>query len=405
MSKDVRMKGFQSRSRVSEVHALIAERVKPIGLERVPFRSALGRVLAEDVLADRNVPPHPKSAMDGYAVRAEDVPGTLKVVGEIKAAEHFDGVLQKGQAVRIMTGARVPAGADAVVMVEDTTLDGDQVTVNGDSFAGKHVLRTGEDLAEGKAVLQAGRRLLPQDVSMLVTVSWLEVNVRRRPRVRIVPTGTELVRVGTNAKNSEVVESNSFMLAGLAERDGAEPILHPIVKDDVEMLRRALTEPGADVVVMTGGSSVGKEDYGPVVMREVGELPVHGIHVKPASPTGVGFIGDTAVVLAPGYPVASYVAWDLFVRPIVQRMLGIPERLPYRTTRARLSKKIAKPSERTMIHRVVLNEASGGLPMASPLPGGAALLSTITRAHGFVLAPEGTAEMAAGEEVEVHLYS
>jgi molybdopterin molybdotransferase len=401
---DVRMKGFAKRTLVSEAHALIDQRVSQLGLERVPFSHALGRVLAEDVVASRDVPEHAKSAMDGYAVRASDLPGTLAVIGEIKAAEQLARAVGKGEAVRIMTGAKVPEGADAVVMAEDAQLDGDRVEIQVEPQVGQHILRIGEDLARGKPVLRAGRRLRPQDVSMLVMVDALEVAVRRRPRVRIVPTGTELVRAGTHARGSEVVESNSFMLQGLAVRDGAEPILHPIVKDDPSLLERALLEPGADVVVMTGGSSVGKEDFGPVVMRKIGELPIHGVHAKPASPTGIGFLGSTAVVLAPGYPVASYVAWDLFVRPIVQRMLGLDPHLPYATTRARLAKTLQKPAEQTMIVRVVLNETSSGPPMASALPGGAALLSTVTRADGFVHAPEGVTELTAGVEVEVHLY-
>jgi molybdopterin molybdotransferase len=397
---DVRMKGFAKRSRVSEAHALIEQRVQQLGVERVPFSSAFDRVLAEDVLANRNVPEHPKSAMDGYAVRAADLPGTLEVIGEIKAAEQLGKVVGEKQAVRIMTGAKVPDGADTVVMAEDSRLEGDRVTIAIAPQAGQHILRTGEDLEAGKPVLTAGRRLRPQDVSMLVTVDALEVAVRRRPRVRIVPTGTELVRAGTRATGSEVVESNSFMLQGLAVRDGAEPILHPIVRDDPALLERALREPGADVIVMTGGSSVGKEDFGPVVMRRIGELPIHGVHAKPASPTGIGFLGSTAVVLAPGYPVASYVAWDLFVRPIVQRLLGVPMHWPYARTKARLAKPFKKPEEQTMIVRVVLGDDG----VATALPGGAALLSTITRAAGFVLAPEGVGEIAAGAEVDVHLY-
>jgi molybdopterin molybdotransferase len=391
------MKGFARRSRVSEARALIESRIAPIDGERIPFRSALGRVLAEPIIPRVNVPPHPKSAMDGYAVRSADVPGTLRVAGEIKAAEAFGRPIEPGEAVRIMTGARVPDGADAVVMVEDTTLDGDRVTI-GSAAAGQHVLQTGEDLRAGTALMSAGRRLRPQDVSMLVTVGHLEVLVKRRPRVRIVPTGSELVAAGVTPSGSEVVESNSFMLAALAERDGAEAILHPIVRDDMAILERALLEPGADVVVMTGGSSVGREDFGPVVMRRIGELPIHGIDVKPASPTAIGFLGATPVVLAPGYPVASYVAWDLFVTPILHRMLDLPIHLPYPRARAELAKAIEKPPSRTMVVRVRIE---GG--RAVPIPGGAALLSTLTSADGFVLAAEGES-LEAGRDVEVYLY-
>ncbi|MCK6549350.1 molybdopterin molybdotransferase MoeA [Myxococcota bacterium] len=406
MGADVRMKGFQKRASVADVQALVDARIGPLGLERVPFRSALGRVLAEDVVSPRDVPPHPRSAMDGYAVRAADCPGTLDVVAEVKAAEQLPFEVQPGQAVRIMTGARVPAGADAVVMVEDTKLDGARVAIASAPKPGQHVLDTGSDLGRGQVVLAKGRRLLAHDVAMLVSVGALEVAVQRRPRVRIIPTGTELVRAGVEPTGSQVVESNSFMLEALALRDGAEVMLHPIVPDDLGMIRRALSEPGADVIVSTGGSSVGVEDFLPVVVRELGELVIHGVDVRPASPTGVGFIGATAVVLAPGFPVASYVAWDLFVRPIVQRMGGVEPVLPYRITRARLAKDVKKPASRVEIQRVVLSRAGdGGLPLASGLPGGAAILSTLTRADGFVWLPAGTAELGAGTEVDVHLYA
>jgi molybdopterin molybdotransferase len=397
MSDDVRMKGFRARTPVAEVEALIDARVAALGVERVPFHLALGRVLAEDVRADRDVPGFDKSAMDGYAVRAADLPGRLRVVGELMAADRHDGVLGAGEAIRIMTGARIPAGADCVVMVEDTRLDGEVVIIEAGAAAGQHVLCRGEDLREGAPILSAGRRLRPQDVSMLVMVGALEVEVRRRPHVRIVPTGSELVRVGERREG--IVESNSFMLAALAERDGATAECHPIVRDDVELLRRALQAPGADLVVMTGGSSVGKEDLGPVVLRELGEVPVHGVHVKPASPTALGFLGSTPVLLAPGYPVAALVAWDLFGRRLVQRLAGAPARLPYSRTRGTLAGAITKPAGRVELVRVVIEDGR-----VTPLAGGAALLSTAVRADGFVLAEVGVAELAAGTEVDVHLY-
>ncbi len=403
MSKDVRMRGFQSRSTVDEVNAVIDERVGPLGTERLPFNLALGRILAEDIRAIANVPPHRKSAMDGYAVRAADTPGKLEVVGELMAADRFDGTVGAKQAVRIMTGAKVPDGADAVVMVEKTTLEGRTVDVQADLREGNHVLAIGEDLTEGAVVLADGRRLRPQDVAMLVSVGALEVSVRRRPRVRLIPTGTELVRVGAPNPEKKVVESNSFMLQALAERDGAEVILHPIVLDDKEALRAAMVEPGADLIVMTGGSSVGAEDLGPVVAREIGELPVHGVHMKPGSPTGVGFIGGTPIVLSPGYPVAAMVAWDMFARRIVQRLAGATVRLPYPSIRAKLAAPHKKPEGRTELQRATVEHTPEG-PVATVIRGGAALLSTATRAAGFIVMPNGVAQLDAGAEVDVHLY-
>jgi molybdopterin molybdotransferase len=397
------MTGFRDRATVAQVEELIARRISVLGAERLPFSLARGRVLAEQIRAPSDVPPHPKSAMDGYAVRASDLPGKLEVIGEIMAAQEFDRSVGAGQAVRIMPGARIPAGADAVAMVEATKLDGSEVAIDRPLAAGANILPTGADLTAGAVVLESGRRLRPQDLAMLASVGALEVAVVRRPRVRIVPTGNELHPIGSRPERG-VVESNSFLLAGLAERDGADPILHPIVPDDTALLLRAMTAPGADIVVLTGGSSVGKEDLAAPVLSKAGELAIHGVHVKPASPTGIGFVGSTAIVLAPGYPVASFVAWDLFVRPIVQRMAGLPVALPYRTTRATLFEPLKKPSDRVEIARVVLESTGSALPRARVLPGGAAILSTITRADGFLLLPSGVASFAAGAELDVHLY-
>ncbi len=413
MSGDVRMKGFAKRASVADAEALIASRVRPLGDERVPFSRALGRILAETLVSDRDVPPYPKSAMDGYAVRAADLPGRLRVVAERMAADEDARLLGPGEAVRTMTGARIVRGGELVVMAEHARLesgpDGDHVVIERADPIGTHVLQQGEDLARGRPVLAAGRRILPQDVAMLVTIGALEVPVRQKPRVRIVPTGNELVPVGAPATGAAVVESNSYMIAALAERDGAQVELHPIVRDDEAMLAKVLAAPGADLVVVMGGSSVGKQDLGPVVVRRIGELPVHGIQVRPASPTGIGWVHEgPAVLLAPGFPVASYVAWDLFGRPIVQRMLGLEPALPYATATGALAAPYTKPADRVELARVVLgpSAAADGGPSSAieVLPGGAALLSTTTRAHGFVLFPAGRGAFAAGEAHVVHLY-
>lgn len=403
-TEDVRMKGFGARASVAEVLSLIAQRIQPLPSERVPFSRALGRSLAETIIPTADVPAFDKSAMDGYAVRAEDLPGRLTVVGELMAKDQSQASLAPKTAVRVMTGAAIVPGADTVVMVEDTKTEGPLVIIDKRVSPGTHVLRRGEDLGAGRPILAPPRRLRPQDLAMLATVSALEPAVRRRPRVRIVPTGNELVPIGTTARGSEIVESNSFMLRALAERDGAEVDLHPIVTDDAARLRRVLEAPGADLVVVTGGSSVGKQDLGPVVVREAGQLLVHGIHVKPASPTGFGFVGETAVLLAPGFPVASFVAWDLFGREIVERMLGLPPALPYPTRAAKLGQALEKPEGRTDLVRVVLRSEGDAAPVAAPIPGGAALLSTTTAADGFVLLPAGRARFEAGEALLVHLY-
>lgn len=405
MSGDVRMRGFGRRASVAEAQSLIAQRLRPLGVERVPFRQALGRILAEDLLAEQNVPAHPRSAMDGYAVRAQDLPGRARVIGQILAAQTFDGHLGPQQAVRIMTGGKIPGGADAVVMVEDAKVEGDEVIFSRGAESRQHILETGCDLTRGAVVLSRGRRIRPQDLSLLATIGALEVPVQRRPVVRIVPSGTELIPPGRRPTGTEIVESNSFLLEALVRRDGGRPELHPIIGDSPEVLRQALSAPGADLVVVTGGSSVGQEDFAPVIARELGELPIHGIQVKPASPTGIGFTSQAALLLAPGYPVATFVAWDLFGRPMLERLGGAPSRWPYRRQAAVLAEPLKKPADRVDVIRVLLEpDPAGGPARARPIPGGASLLSTVTRADGFVLFEAGTEMLAAGAPVEVDLY-
>ena len=401
---DVRMRGFQSRSSLAEVERIIDTRVQVLEAERIHFKKAADRVLREDILATKNIPPHQKSAMDGYAVRAEEGKAPRQVVGEVKAAEDFSRALKTGEAVRIMTGAKVPEGADSVVMVEKTVLEDNVVSLKESTRPGENVFRIGEDLEQGQPVLSAGRRLRPQDLAMLVNVDTLEIPVSRRPRVTIVPTGTELVPVGQKPGPTELTESNSYMLGELAKRDGAEVTLHPIVRDDLDGLGKVLARQDADLIVVTGGSSVGQEDYAPVAVRKLGELPVHGVHLKPASPSGVGFIDNRVVVLAPGYPVASYVAWDFFCRRILCRMQGFEPTLPYATTAVRLATPVKKPEGRTEVRRVTFAGGEDGQKMAQLLPGGAALLSTLTKADGFVVLPAGRGEFAAGEETAAYQF-
>ncbi|MBI4818781.1 MAG: hypothetical protein HY791_21100 [Deltaproteobacteria bacterium] len=407
MRADVRMKGFSARTRAADAQRLLADRVPPLSVETIPFRRAHGRFLASPVISDRDVPAEAKSAMDGFAVRSADLPGTLLVVATLMAADRPDLELGAGQAARIMTGARVPSGADTVVMVERTKLSGDSVEIAHTQPSGTNILARGEDFAKGQVVVPKGRRLRPQDVAMAVSAGTLELEVRRRPKVLIIPTGNELVPVGTPSAG-KIVESNSYMLEALAERDGAEVSLHPIVRDRPEQLRDTLLSAEADLIVVTGGSSVGQEDFGPMVVREIGELPVHGIEIRPASPTGIGFIPaanapEKVVVLAPGFPVASLVAWDFFARRALMAMLGADPALPYKTVSARLAEGVTKPDRRLELPRVLLSASESG-PIARIQHGGAALLSTATLGDGFLELPEGRAEFPAGTPLTVHLY-
>ncbi|MFO0852347.1 MAG: gephyrin-like molybdotransferase Glp [Gemmataceae bacterium] len=406
---DVRMRGFRDRTEVSDVLALLDARVGPLPAERVPLAHLAGRVLAAVVVSPVSVPGFTRAAMDGYAVRAEDTfgadaynPRPLAVVGDALPAKPFAGTVGPGQAVRVMTGGPLPAGADAVLMAEAADPDpaAGRVLAREAVSPGRHVGRVGEDVAAGREVLPAGRVLRPQDVGLLAAVGVGAAEVVRRPRVAVLVTGDELLPPGAVPSGFRIVDSNSPMLAALAARDAAECLPVRPLPDRYEAVRDAIAAADADVVLVSGGSSVGQEDHAPRAVAELGELPVHGVALRPAAPTGVGFLPGKVVFLLPGNPVSCLCGYDLFAGRAVRRLGGRPPALPYRTTMARLASKLVSAVGRVDYARVRLT-AAGAEPIAVS---GASILSTTVVADGFVLVDRDREGFAPEEEVTVHLY-
>ena len=408
---DVRMRGFQSRTDVDDALRLIRELACPLPAERVPLDESAGRVLAADVAAPVSVPGFARSAMDGYAVRGEETfgasdynPLTLALVGEAFPGRPFAGVVGGGQAVRIMTGAPVPAGADAVVMAEYAhESDGSGarlVTVTEAVAPGRHVGPAGEDIEEGQLLLSAGRVLRPQDVGALASVGAAEVPVVRRPLVRLVITGDELLPPGSKPEGSRIVDSNSLMLDALVRRDGGMPERNGIVPDRREAVEAALLAAEGDVILVSGGSSVGAEDHAPTIVAEQGELLVHGLAMRPSSPAGFGRLGARLVFLLPGNPVSCLCAYDFFAGPAIRLLGGRSADWPYRSIRARVARKLVSDIGRVDYARVRLTGA-GVEPIATS---GASILSSTTRAEGFVIVPRDSEGYAPGEDVTVYLY-
>ena len=414
MGRDVRMRGFRERSEVEDVSRLLDTRTAPLSAEGVALFDAADRTLAADVMAEVNVPAFDRAAMDGYALRASETFGAgpynsleLTVIGEIFPGRPFDGKVQAGQAVRIMTGAPLPAGADAVLQAEATeeiaTASPPCVRITDAVPPGRHVGRVGEDVAAGTVVLRAGRRLRPQDLGVLASVGAGVVQAVRCPRVAILITGNELLPCGSRPEGYRIVDSNSVMLAALVERDGGLPVVAPLIPDGHEPVRTALLAAlaeGADVVLLSGGSSVGQEDHAPRVLAEVGELSVHGVALRPASPAGVGFVGRVPVFLMPGNPVSCLCAYDLFAGRAVRRLGGRPPALPYRSATLPLARKIASVVGRVDYVRVAVQDGRVE-PLATS---GASVLSSTTRADGFVLVPRDSEGHAPGDSVQVFFY-
>ncbi len=405
--RDIRMRGFAQRSSVDEAIAWVDSASSQLGSQTIPLNSARGRVLASDVAAPMSVPPFERSAMDGYAVIAEETTGAtdynplpFQVIGQSMPGRAFDGDLSAGNAVRIMTGAPIPNGCTCVVPVEFTTAEGERVSVTQPIATGKHVGRIGEDIAEGTTVLPNGRVLRPQDLGVLASLGIDSVPVVRRPRVRIITTGNELAVPGSGREEFQIYDANTSILTALVERDHAELEAAIRVEDTDAAIRSALTDGEVDVILVGGGSSVGAEDFAPQIVSEEGELPIHGIAMRPSSPSGMGRIGDTLVFLLPGNPVSCLCAYDFFAGRSIRQLGGRPRDWPYAKTTARLSRKISSVVGRVDYCRVLSKDG-----ICEPIAiSGASILSSTTRADGFVVVPAGGEGYAEGTEVSVFLY-
>jgi molybdopterin molybdotransferase len=415
--RDVRMRGFAERADVEEVERFLAERTRPLGAEGVDVVSCAGRVLAEDVRAQVDVPPFARAAMDGYAVRGEDTFGAsdydpieLALVGLSLPGRGFDGRVEAGQAVRIMTGAPLPGGADAVLMAEVASEGDGRVSVREPVAPRRNVGAVGEDVRAGEVVLRAGRRLRAQDAGLLASIGAARPRCVRQPRVGLLVTGDELLPAGSWPRGQCIVDSNSVVLRALVERDGGDLLPFEILPDDPERLRKALESGAADVVLVSGGSSVGQEDHAPRLVAELGHLDFHGVAMRPSSPAGVGRIGvgeagggsppERWVFLLPGNPVSCLCAYEFFAGPTIRALGGRPRAWPHRRVQLPLGRKISSAVGRTDYVRVAI-EAGHVVPVATS---GASLLSSTVRAAGCVIVPRELEGMPEGAVVEVRLY-
>jgi molybdopterin molybdotransferase len=403
---DVRMRGFAHRVTVAAAWEWLDGRLATLAPEVISLADAAGRVLAADVVSQFDVPMFSRSMMDGFAIRAEDSSGAgpynrlpFTVVGQVLPGEVTATRLHAGQAMRIMTGAPLPPGADAVLPAEKVELRNDCILAVDEVSPGKNVGQRGEDIAAGTVVLRAGRILRPQDLGVLSSIGAAEVAVVRKPRVRLVVTGNELLPSGSRPQGNCIVDANSPMLTALVQRDGGVAIHPGIVRDEPGAILEALQTP-ADVVVVSGGSSVGQEDYAPQLVAQHGELAVHGIAMRPSSPTGMGTIGGNLVFLLPGNPVSCLCAFDFFAGRAIRALAGKSKNWPYRQVELPLRRKLVSAVGRLDYSRVRIVEGA-----VEPLAiAGASILSSTTRADGFVIVHDDSEGYPAGAMVSVFLY-
>jgi molybdopterin molybdotransferase len=401
------MRGFAERADVEEVERFVAACARPLVAEPVEVAACAGRVLAADVRASVAVPHFRRAAMDGWAVRGEDTFGAsafepipLRLVGVALPGRGFAGRVGRGEAVRIMTGAPVPEGADAVLPAEAGSERGERVEAHEAVAPRRHVGAVGEDVREGDLVLRAGRRLRAQDAGLLASIGVGAVPCVRRPRVALVVTGDELVPAGSPPAGDRIADSNSVVLRALAARDGGEVLPFELLPDRPERLRTALAASEPDLFLVSGGSSVGQEDHAPRLVEELGSLDFHGVAMRPSSPAGVGRVGGRLVFLLPGNPVSCLCAYEFFAGPAIRALGGRSRAWPHRRLRLPLGRKLVSAVGRVDYVRVAI-EAGRAVPLATS---GASILSSTVRADGCVIVPRALEGLPEGAEVEVLLY-
>jgi molybdopterin molybdotransferase len=382
--------------------ALVLERTSILGVERVAIGDCAGRVLADDLVATAALPAFPSSAVDGFAVRAADAGKTLQVVGESAAGRPFAGSVQPGTAARILTGGMLPDGADCVVMVEDVRLSGESVTVPDDLRAGGNFHRPGADLGEGEHVLAAGTQLGAAEIGLAAALGHASLAVRRRPRVALLSTGDELVEVGQKVLPGKITDSNRWALLAALREAGAEVRLLGIAPDEPAPLRRLVMDAlgDADVLVTSGGVSVGTHDLVKPLLESLGEVHIGRVRLKPGKPFTFATLGPSQVAFGlPGFPVSSLVTFEVFVRPALRKMQGFT-RWHRPTLPVRLGYDARATADRTEFQRVTLRREGPDLVAETTGSQSSSRLMSLAGAHALVRVPAGGAGLAAGSIVE-----
>lgn len=398
---------------VEEAQEQVLSRIVVLDAERVPLREALGRVLAADVVSDIDVSPFDNSAMDGYAVRAGDVAGAsesspvmLDVVDHIPAGVQPEIPVGPGQASRIMTGAPVPVGADAVVMVERTRAGsnagstGGTVEILRPVTTGENIRPRGEEVREGEAVLLAGETIGPAAIGLAASVGHDTLSVRRRPRVAIVSTGDELVEVTVKPGPGKIRNSNSHSLAAQVLQAGGEPYVLGIARDTEEDTRALLERaPEFDLMITTGGVSMGDFDVVKKVLVEMGKLDFWKVAMRPGAPQTFGTIGETPFFGLPGNPTSTMVGFEMFVRPAIRKMAGFTALARPRVVATLAHDTRKKPDRRYFLRGRLTRSPEGGYTAAIAGNQSSALLTAMHRGNCLISLPEGESFIVAGTEV------
>ena len=397
--------------KVDEARKIILERITPRGVEKIPINEALGRVLAEDIVARRNNPPLDNSAMDGYALIAADIesatpenPVRLDVIEDVAAGYSATIKVRRGQATRIMTGAPIPPGADAVIMQEDTERDGTGVLVKDKAEDRENIRDAGEDVREGDTVMHRGTDIRPAHIGMMAVVGRSTVYVGRRPRVAILSTGDEIMELDEQPTGPCIYNSNGYMLAAQIQSAGGIPCYLGIARDDendlMEKFEWALQ---CDLVVSSGGVSVGDYDLVKASLKKMGQdMLFWKVAMKPGKPLAFGQIDEVPIFGLPGNPVSSFVSFEQFARPSIRKMMGAIE-LTHRTVQARLTRTLHKKAGRLHFLSAVVQWENGACTVTPAQEQGSGILKSTVKANGLLIFPLESTEITVGEQVSVQM--
>ncbi|MBS7620172.1 molybdenum cofactor biosynthesis protein [Candidatus Bathyarchaeota archaeon] len=400
------MKPFRSLIPRAEAMNIISSSITPIErVESILLEDSYGRIIAEDVIATFHVPPFDRSAMDGYAVKAQDTygasnfsPKKLKFVGVKHAGECFEGEVGPGECVQVATGSPMPRGADAVIMVEDTKKVDDYVEAYHPVYPGANVSFKGEDIKKGDIAVRSGEHLSPGKIGAIVALGISSVKVYAKPIVSIISTGSEVKSLGSKLKPGEVYDINSYTLTAIVSANGCIPKNEGIIPDDPEALREALRRAVQnDVIVISGGSSVGTRDLLYDLVEEMGEVKFHGVHVKPGKPTLFGVINEKPVFCMPGNPTSCLSNAYIFLIPALRKIARLPEAEP-RTVKAKIGARIVASSGREQFLTVKIENG-----IAYPVFKKSGTITSMTNAEGYMILPINIDTIEEGEDVEITL--
>lgn len=412
--KSLRKIGFSKLTFLEDALKKIDSYINTTSLEELETSKALNRILANNIISDLNIPPFDRSAMDGYAVRAEDTFGAsqtnskiFKKIGTSEIGELSEIELKKGEAVRISTGAAIPIGADSVVKIEDTEIKDKDILVYASIVPGKNISKAGEDISRGTEVLSAGVTIKASHIALLSSLGYKKISVKKKTEVSVFAVGDELIEVGNILPKNKIYNSNSPMVSNLVEMYGGKLIREFSLADSKDEIKRNLITASKDsqVIIFTGGTSVGTKDFLPEVMQENGVVLVHGIAMRPGSPILIGLLDQTLVFCLPGTPVAAYICFLVIVGPTIRKIMGSIIEDPRSELIAIINKDVPVSHSGYKHFLRVKIEKQENYFLATPVKlKGSGIISSLTQSDGIVEISEDKEGLKKGEKVLVFLY-